>query len=164
MALPDGGIIPLDVVADRWTKIFGELVTVERLRSWHNAGILTVDSRADFLWRTRGSQEDRIKVFPSGFIMHEDWITREERDRFESEYVPDTSRQSDLDYLMCQFLDNEPGGGAAGFFRFMDNKDAKFKGKMMKWTDPTGKNHEVAMKTATNKLSKLKKKRREQFL
>ncbi len=71
-------------------------------------------------------------------------------------------RQSDLDYLMGQFLKKEPDGGRAGLIRFMeDEHDAEcLTNEKIRWTDPTGKAHKISIKTLANKLSELKGKRR----
>jgi len=73
-------------------------------------------------------------------------------------------RQSDLDYLMGQFLDKEPDGGRAGLIRFMEEEKGAecLTNKKIRWTDPTGKEHKIAIKTLGNKLSELKGKRRKQ--
>lgn len=163
MALPDGDIIPLEVIADRWTKLFGELVTVERLWSWCNAGMLTIDSQSDFRWRNRRNREDMLKVFPKGFIMHEYWITREERDRFEREHVSEAPKPKEweLNYLIERYLDKEPDGGFPGLKRFLKNEGAEFVTQdRVRWFDPAGKKHIKKVHSIENQLSVLKGKRR----
>lgn len=74
------------------------------------------------------------------------------------------SRQSDLDYLIGLYLDETSNqGGAPGLFRFMVDRGAEaMPGERVKWTDATGQIHKIAFNTVKNKLTELKKKRRNQ--
>jgi hypothetical protein len=81
-----------------------------------------------------------------------------------SHLVTKKPRQSDLGWLIERFLDKEPDGGRAGLIRFLEEEhDAEcLTNEKIRWTDPTGKEYKITIKTLGNKLSELKGKRKKQ--
>ena len=85
MALPDGTKIPLEVIAARWTKIFGELVTIDQLRLWSEDGLLHISGH----YRSGYREGSRKRT-----LIRENWIAPEERDRFENEHAAGTQPET----------------------------------------------------------------------
>jgi hypothetical protein len=166
MTLPDGDKIPLDVVAERWSKLSGERVTLERLFFWHDSELLEIQTSPVFP-RFRGTVDEvcRLELVAAmkGDYEIETWITGEEAARFEREHLAAALQPSSAEgatkHLIRKFLRYADQNGQPGSRHDLQAwlsehyADPMTKDGYVVWEDEAGAPHKAKLKTLLNTIS-----------